>query len=203
MHHPSDDDDEIFAGSPQELMEKMKEVAKHRAMVATDLQHRVQRLFTDMDPESLAAMRMVLHSCAEDQSRAAFYEGVAAAILLVKHDVCSGCGVDHTKEAMEEILGRDVLDADPALDMSIHPPGMIDVQDATDEQEDFAERIVTLHRNLAEFGVLPVNRPKDGDYNGPVVCRSCGKEYVSLQDRMLEKPGIEGCEGCIEKAKWG
>ena len=48
------------------------------------------------------------------------------------------------------------------------------------------------------YNVTPVAPDKDG-----VVCASCGLEYVSLEDRMLKKPGVEGCEGCIQAAKWG
>lgn len=34
-------------------------------------------------------------------------------------------------------------------------------------------------------------------------CNNCGKRYPSLQDRMMKPPGIEGCDGCIQKVKWG
>lgn len=34
-------------------------------------------------------------------------------------------------------------------------------------------------------------------------CNNCGKIYSSLQDRMMKPPGIEGCDGCIHKVKWG
>lgn len=34
-------------------------------------------------------------------------------------------------------------------------------------------------------------------------CNNCGKKYPSLQDRMMKPPGIEGCDGCIHKEKWG
>lgn len=34
-------------------------------------------------------------------------------------------------------------------------------------------------------------------------CKGCHKEYVSLEDRMLRDAGQSGCEGCIEKEKWG
>lgn len=36
-----------------------------------------------------------------------------------------------------------------------------------------------------------------------VACKNCGQAYPSIQDRMLNPPGPEGCEGCIHKAKWG
>ena len=191
MHLPGDDDnEEVFAGTPEEFVEKMKEMVNHQRMVMTDIQHRVQRLFTDMDAESLATMRLVLHSIGEDPGKAMFYEGVAAAILLVKHEVCSGCGVDHTAEALASMTEQVKVD---------HPSVVM----SEDEQTNHADAMVNLHSKFVEFEVLPVQRPKDGSYDGPVTCRNCGMEYVSLQDRMLEKPGVEGCTGCVQKAKFG
>jgi hypothetical protein len=34
-------------------------------------------------------------------------------------------------------------------------------------------------------------------------CGNCGKGYISLEDRMLQKAGIAGCEGCQYKSKHG
>lgn len=36
-----------------------------------------------------------------------------------------------------------------------------------------------------------------------LVCIGCGTRVSSLKDRMLRKPGPEGCEGCVHKVKWG
>jgi hypothetical protein len=34
-------------------------------------------------------------------------------------------------------------------------------------------------------------------------CQDCGMEYQSLDDRMLRRPGVEGCMGCQDVAKHG
>lgn len=34
-------------------------------------------------------------------------------------------------------------------------------------------------------------------------CTNCLLQYISLEDRMLRPPGIEGCPGCLEKSAWG
>jgi len=48
-----------------------------------------------------------------------------------------------------------------------------------------------------EYGVEPTGVAEQ------VRCSNCGQQYVSLEDRMLRKAGKEGCNGCIEKEKWG
>ncbi len=57
-----------------------------------------------------------------------------------------------------------------------------------------AEDIVIMDN----YGVqlIPQSFPK-------VACGRCGKEYVTLQDRILRKPGIDGCDGCQQKEAWG
>jgi hypothetical protein len=43
----------------------------------------------------------------------------------------------------------------------------------------------------------------EADAFGGLTCTNCGKSYPSLKDRMLRPPGLDGCPGCVERAKWG
>ena len=36
-----------------------------------------------------------------------------------------------------------------------------------------------------------------------ILCKNCGIEYVSLEDRMLRPAGVTGCSTCLQKEKWG
>lgn len=36
-----------------------------------------------------------------------------------------------------------------------------------------------------------------------VTCRGCGLLYISLEDRMLKPPGIDGCSGCQQRSAQG
>jgi len=49
--------------------------------------------------------------------------------------------------------------------------------------------------NMVRYGLIP-----EGDY---FACANCGQFYISLEDRMLREPGVKGCKGCQEKAKFG
>jgi hypothetical protein len=49
-----------------------------------------------------------------------------------------------------------------------------------------------------EYGVMFADDQTTG-----VICVECGHRYISLDDRMLRKPGQGGCIGCQHKTKWG
>jgi hypothetical protein len=58
-----------------------------------------------------------------------------------------------------------------------------------------------------QYGVEDAwKQPEDGSEVLEFVgwqCNNCDMIYQSLQDRMLNEPGLGGCTGCIEKTKWG
>lgn len=39
--------------------------------------------------------------------------------------------------------------------------------------------------------------------NGSLQCSNCKLPYVSMDDRMLRRPGMDGCHGCQEKSRHG
>lgn len=51
--------------------------------------------------------------------------------------------------------------------------------------------------NLKKYGLT--YNPETTYYN----CDNCGLQYVSLADRMLRPPGIDGCGGCQNKSAHG
>ena len=61
-------------------------------------------------------------------------------------------------------------------------------------EKDRADKTAAL---MKEYDVVP----KPGtDY---FECGNCGAFILSLEDRMIKPPGVRGCPGCIEKAKFG
>jgi hypothetical protein len=49
--------------------------------------------------------------------------------------------------------------------------------------------------------IFQVDHADDGSRT--VRCRRCLTEYVSLEDRMIRLPDETGCQGCVQKTKWG
>jgi hypothetical protein len=193
MDHP-DEMPEFFVGSPEELQSHMQDVYARQQMQMLDIKHKVQDMFSNMDPEHLATLRFLLHQIAQVGAPAAtFYEGVAAATLEIKYNVCTTCGVDHAKEELEKMTAPPVdgeaTPMPPAPVPVTHPSSGIDPLEGD-----------TFVGTLARFNVALKDEQNPG---GPVICLGCNVEYVNLGDRMREKPGPEGCASCIEKAKWG
>lgn len=52
--------------------------------------------------------------------------------------------------------------------------------------------------NLKLYDLVP-----DLQSEGTFKCGNCGQFYMSLEDRMLNEPGVKGCGGCQQKAMWG
>lgn len=167
--------------NPEEL-EKIKD---QHEMMALDFRHGVQSLFLELSEEHLQSLRGMLHTIATESSDArlpAYWEGIAAAQLHARFGYCMGCNVNHDKQAEEALANPDGKKAE----QKSTPPEL------TPEQ----------FKNMQEYGLDDV---RDADTLKLIgfKCINCSQPYQSIEDRMLRPPGIEGCGGCIQKAKWG
>lgn len=104
---PDENEDSVpyspFVGIvPPEEVQKMLD---RREMQHETRAHDIQRMFTEMNPDHLVTLRLILNSiatCGElAASGAAYFEGQACAILYAVHHKCTGCGKDHTEELLE------------------------------------------------------------------------------------------------------
>lgn len=192
-----------------------------RARMAEESQRLEQeRFFVELTPEQLATFRLMMYNIVAMGDKglplAAYYEGVAAQTLILKHNVCAGCGNKHddgdprhgaSESELEHAApdGTESLFADP------------DQASQAFEREPLAETYVDTTKELiGQTGLLPVEvqekmveydlddlRDEDTGAILGFVCNLCGLKYVSVEDRALRDPGPAGCEGCINKAKWG
>ncbi len=64
--------------------------------------------------------------------------------------------------------------------------------------KDHAQELMDAARaeELSRWGLVE-------DPDGTIKCATCGMHYASLEARTQSKPGSEGCQGCIQKTKWG
>lgn len=176
------DDDEIpdfIIGTPEEVQAKVREMMDRQSMAITAMRHDVQRFFTELTTEQLSVLRFLLHQMSQNPEAAPFYEGVASTTMLLKHNVCPGCGVDHDQEARDALSDPDLHSVEQS--MKDHPSAV--------------SNVITKDDVMEQYGLI--------ETVSGLRCTSCGKTYVSLEDRTLNKPGPEGCDGCIEKTKWG
>lgn len=87
--------------------------------------------------------------------------------------------------------------ADPATSMAFkiaqaEGEPMSDMERLTKQAED------QRAKNMQLYNVVP-----DPATEGYFKCGGCGVFIMSLEDRMQRDPGIKGCSGCQEKAKFG
>jgi len=80
----------------------------------------------------------------------------------------------------------------------------LDVDGYTDNQPDPSpkeKKIDTPHESFQLYCVRPFQNKVFNYYTTKVICINCNVVYPSLKDRMLSKPGPEGCSGCVAKEK--
>lgn len=180
---------------------------EHAELKADEFNIRVDQFIETLDREGTMVLRDLMSAIIATSQNpphlAAHYEGWLAARLQYKFEVCMGCGKKHTNEAaldeaLDDILGpRNEENRGDAL----KPEGEKFVQGTLFEMASVSDSAVeAIYANAEEYGVEVVNL---GNPLGAVRCIGCGTENPSLEDRMLREPGVKGCGGCQEKAKWG
>lgn len=178
---PEDEDGEppqaflLGMALPPEVIAAHKAHNEHVRMAAESRSHEIDQFLDGLDIEQLRVLRWILEDLTFDQAghHSSFLEGSVAAILVHKFKVCGGCGKDHGAELLKKESEK------------VTPP-----TEATPE-----ERSPGFEAFLKEYGMTVEN--------GLLVCKSCGTESVSMDDRMLRPPGVNGCGQCQQNAKWG
>lgn len=205
---------------PEEMRAQMEEHHNRTMMEMADARHQIAALFNEMSKEHLFALRMVLSGLANAETKseakqlASYYEGIAAAKLEHRFGVCPGCGLSHEEELFGsektaeadgvEKEGIEVL-ADGVMRQSLLMEGEA-VQPSLFVDPDPREAPAELQpgdlERMEEYNLDDV-RDEDTLKLLGFICKGCGLRYQSIEDRMRREAGAEGCNGCIQKAKWG
>lgn len=211
-----------FGGDPEEMMRRMQEQADRKDMQVDDYRHGTARFVDGLTEEQLAALREMLHvivTNSDPTSRTvpAFYEGVVSGLLHAKFKICLGCDHNHDKVMAEQLQNTENLAPNPAaqedwLDGSKGSPEPMDGGDPfkpvglgnVDLQiGDEGVLSVTQVENMLKYNLDDVRDSDDGDCLVYFKCVNCGKQYPTIEDRMLRPPDKSGCPGCVQKEKWG
>jgi hypothetical protein len=178
-------------GSPEEIQKKMEEAAEHRHMHFQASVHEVKQLISDLSEEQLKTLNMIVVNSSQSEWAAAVVVGRIEGELQHRFDVCP-CGDKHDTDdllthAPEPAKAEVKIDPESEAAMEMMYRGADGFDLASDE----------YLKSCETYGVRPIN-------GGPKVeCKSCGTVSVSLEDRMLRRPGVEGCSGCQQKSAWG
>lgn len=202
-----------FDSLPEPMQEAMKaqfdaqrDAHERYHMQINNEQHNTNTFFTGLGGSDTQTLLVWLTNLLENpgtaQMQIAMAIGDLSRQLQQKLDICPACGKNHDEEIAKAL--EQPLEADP------------DPENLTPEQR-FAQ----------ELNVMPLAAdPVTGDDGAPkksrkelmeeygmemidrqgiptLVCKNCGHESPNLKDRMMKPPGIDGCQGCQLKAKWG
>lgn len=182
------------AEPPEEIKKAIAEQVDQEQAVYEASRLELERLFHDLSADQLSILKRLVNSIVANQLAGPYWEGVLSAYLMLKHNVCPGCGRNHDEEAAK------FLAAEARKQTTISPSGDLEVEG----QLVLPEMISPEEYNelCVKYNVLPDEHSIPGPM-APVKCMGCGLDYVSLADRMIKPPGIAGCHGCQSKSAWG
>lgn len=206
-------EDPIFPpGFPEEYKEQ---ILAHRAQHLAHTQdntHAVRMLLEDLSQDHLKALDLILVAVMEHPDyNGAYFRGQITQLLHIKHDVCP-CGLDHdpTKALQLPEITRPGAPEQPNQETELKGRPIEDIH-----IPDLDRQVITTPDNeiveigserwdqlLSDYTLLPV-WAEGGERIVYLQCTGCGAQYFSIQDRMLKPAGPEGCDGCIQKEKWG
>lgn len=179
---------------PEEVKQAFEDQHTRLAMTADAWRNEVNGLFGELAIPQLVTLKKLVHHMAGDETGqfTSYVEGILAGLLTFKHEVCVSCGENHEQKML----------ADAVKEGEVGPEGMIVEPDL--EEHMLKERNLDL--KMKEYGLEWHKEPEDAEGKSPGIilrCANCKTHYVSLDDRMVKQPGVEGCDGCIQKSKWG
>jgi hypothetical protein len=110
--------------------------------------------------------------------------------------VCAACGENHESQMV-------------SLGPKVETPPWVDARRAHEHHEIGWTQLGSVgplteaeQKLMDEYGLDDVREEGTMKLLG-FICLNCKMRYQTIQDRMIEKPGVEGCDGCMQKAKHG
>lgn len=183
--------------NPHELQAHLQEVAAQRHLAAQDHIHQRNDFFEKLPKDQLDLVDTMLLQAVNDNTFGHYLRGIIAEIQRRKGFVCT-CGHDHDAEAAAAFGAP----ADP--DKSNTPGVDTTTPDGVgSDTEPGALSGAARDAAMREYGLEQVNPADQPDHPTGLRCINCHQVYVSLEDRMLREPGMDGCGGCQVKSAHG
>lgn len=158
--------------------------------------HELTNWLRDLDCEKKNLVLGLLASATEDPGFGKLIMGMLLAFKQEQHGICVACQENHD-EALVTMSGQDKDER--ARKEEIKAKLQTDKWTPTGSINPLTtQQTIEMHR----YGLDDLRAEEDYELLG-FVCKGCGMKYQSVEDRMLKLPGKEGCDGCIQKEKWG
>lgn len=163
--------------------------------------HDVKRFFDELTEEQLRVLGMILDgiAVADNPTRIAGHlGGRVLAMRQLKFGICPACNENHDRD-LENIAHEGTPETPLHVDARRRAAGnevkFLEIGDTGSLSP--AERALMKEYNIDDL------REEETMRLVGFVCLECGMRYSTIQDRMMKPPGVEGCSGCIQKAKFG
>lgn len=191
--------------SEEEIREHMDKVE----MAADEYNHALERIWRSLSNDDLLTMGRFFHEMCHSESGIIHLAMTSGRLLQLRAERSNTCvldGKDHDAE-LSDMAGKpkentpQPEDLSPTSDTSDDPlTDWVDNGLGTDPR---TQKAVDTAEQMKTYRMEWVNVEPDSKESPLLRCKDCHQHYPSLKDRMLREPGIEGCAGCIHKAKWG
>lgn len=144
-----------------------------------NMTHKVGELLDALNADQLHTLDHLLAAARRSKHVCGYVRGQIDLIREQKFNICR-CGTNHDEEIAQEFT-------------SLVPEVGPDPQMSPEEEQDL----------MGKYRVMPVPADLREVYPTEYRCADCFTPIVSLQDRMLRNPGIEGCSGCQQASGTG
>lgn len=193
---------------PNEFLAEAQRQHDLHNMARQTVRHDMFAFLESLDEDQSKQFSLLVRTFAndEDGSYAKYIDGYFSALRERKFGVCPGCGVNHDE------VPEDMRPNEPSADyvQGVSDDIKVEAEEIKNDLQIEAARVGT-HYVLTEFDQQHMEEYnlddlRDEDDRATLlgfVCLGCGMRYISIADRMLRPPGIEGCNGCQLKSGHG
>lgn len=186
------------------IFNAQREEADRQRATAEVTGHEVSSALLTMDREQLLAVRQIVASVVNSQNPAVisgYFIGRVVTLLDQKFGICPACNSKHDDPS--ELI----TEAPPVPE---HVQARRNLDDAAEEESTPSWTWIGSTSEMKSFEVEAMKAYDLDDVRDWVTkkligfaCVNCGQRYPTISDRMKQPPGVEGCSGCQQKAKFG
>lgn len=190
----------VFGVPSEEMRRQMEEAHETQHLHVLNFQHMLEEAWQALNYEQLYAVAkwMALTADSGNASRnLAYHAGSLFRLAADKSTKCMVCDKNHDEE-VKSLLNTPGDGSTLVADGETEPHPPTDEPVGSDLSYEDTQRMIAEHEANVTLYRLTQNFDRGG-FN----CTGCGMYYLSLEDRMLKPPGIEGCSGCQWKSGHG
>lgn len=168
--------------------------------------HDIGRLFDELSEDQLRAVTYILDgiSSSSDPTKISGYlSGRATQAMQHRFKICAACNRNHEEELLNPPPPEPVPDDKPETPPHVEARRKLEANEVMFTP--IGSQAAIIGDELALMHQYQLDDARDAATGKLLyfVCTGCEMQYQSIQDRMLKEPGVEGCSGCVQKAKWG